>query len=573
MIKIVSTAAMRDIESAANDGGFPYDLMMENAGTATARRAAQLLEGFRLADPAEAKITVLIGPGKNGGDGLVAARVLAELSPAQVRVYLLKKRPDDDPLFVAVKSAGLFIADAEDDQRYRVLSHMITSANLVIDALFGIGIQLPLRDEAVKLLRAARAAINGSERGEENLEGSILHPTDPLTVERITRPYVFAVDCPSGLDCDTGEIDSHALTADETITFIAVKPGLLTYPGAAHVGRLTVATIGVPENTKIPALTGEKLFLVDAAYARDLLPERSTSSHKGSYGKALIVGGSINYSGAPAMSALAAYRSGAGLVTVGTPASVAASLAAKLVEPTWLIFPSEMGVLADSAAPLIRKEAEAYTALLIGPGINREKTTRDLLTVLFSSGAKMARPQIGFVASKQANADSDAAAKPLPPLSLDADALNLLSEIDQWWTYLPRETIITPHAGEFARLAGLEREAVEANRFALAAEKAAAWNCVVLLKGAHTVIAHPDGRAAVLPFKTSALSTAGTGDVLSGLIVGFLAQGVKPFDAAVLAGYLHGMAGLEAARIRGGERAVIAGDVLEAIPAVLASLE
>lgn len=573
MIKIVSTAAMREIESAANDAGFTYDLMMENAGTAIARRAAQLLEGFRLDDPNEAKITVLIGPGKNGGDGLVAARVLADLTPAQVRVYLLKKRPDDDPLFAAVKSAGLFIADAEDDQRFRVLSHMIASANLVIDALFGIGMQLPLRDEAVKMLRAARAAINGSERGEENLEGSILYPTDPRTVERVTRPYVFAVDCPSGLDCDTGEIDSHALTADETITFIAVKPGLLTYPGAAQVGKLTVATIGVPENTKIPALTGEKRFLVDGAYARDLLPERSTSSHKGSYGKALIVGGSVNYSGAPAMSALAAYRSGAGLVTVGTPAPVAASLAAKLVEPTWLIFPSEMGVLAESAAPLIRKEAEIYTALLIGPGINREKTTRDLLAALFSNGAKSARPQIGFVASKQANTDSDTAVKPLPPLSLDADALNLLSEIDQWWTYLPPETIITPHAGEFARLAGLERETVEANRFALAAEKAAAWNCVVLLKGAHTIIANPDGRTAVLPFKTSALSTAGTGDVLSGLIVGFLAQGVKAFDAAVLAGYLHGMAGLEAARIKGGERAVIAGDVLEAIPAVLAALE
>lgn len=572
MIKIVSINAMREIESAANEAGFTYDLMMENAGAAAARRAAQLLESFRLPDPAEAKVTILVGPGKNGGDGLVAARVLAELSSAQVRVYLLKKRPEDDPLLAAVRSAGLFIADAEDDQRFRVLSHTIASANLLIDALFGIGVQLPLRDEAVKMLRAARAAINGSERGEENLEGVILHPTDPRTVERTTRPYVLAIDCPSGLDCDTGAIDSHTLTADETITFIAVKPGLLTYPGAAHVGKLTMATIGVPENTKIPALKDEKLFFVDGAYARDLLPERSTSSHKGSYGKALIIGGSINYSGAPAMSALAAYRSGTGLVTVGTPAAVAASLGAKLVEPTWLIFPSEMGVLADSAAPLIRKEAEAYTAMLIGPGINREKTTRDLLIALFAGRAKTARQAIGFLAPRAA-ADDQSAEKPLPPLSLDADALNLLSEIDQWWTHLPPETIITPHAGEFARLAGMEREAVEANRFALAAEKAAAWNCIVLLKGAHTVIAHPDGRTAVLPFKTSALSTAGTGDVLSGLIVGFLAQGAKPFDAAVLAGYMHGMAGLEAARIRGGERAVIAGDVLEAIPAVLAILE
>ncbi|MFN8527088.1 MAG: NAD(P)H-hydrate epimerase [Anaerolineae bacterium] len=463
MVKIVSVETLRHIETAADAAGFPLDLMMENAGTAVARRVVDILK--QLPDPADSRVTVLVGNGKNGGDGLVAARVLAQNSPAQVRAYLIAKRPDDDPLLQAAREAHVFVADAEDDQRFRVLTNMIASANVVVDALFGIGVQLPLRDDAAKLLRAARAAINGSEHEDENLEGELIDPTDPTTAAKRTRPYVLAVDCPSGLNCDTGEIDKNTLEADETVTFIAVKPGLLAFPGAQAVGKLTAATLGIPDNTE--GLKDAKRFLVDATYARDLLPSRTSASHKGSYGKALIVGGSINYTGAPGMSALAAYRSGTGLVTVGTPAPVAAILASRLFEPTWTLLPSDMGVIASSAAPMVRAEAAKVDALLIGPGINREKTTKEMMLDLFHSKAKAAKGAIGFVSVKGSEAPKEEA--PLPPLALDADALNLLSEIDDWWTLLPPQTIITPHAGEFGRLAKLEREEVEKNLLRAAA--------------------------------------------------------------------------------------------------------
>ncbi len=568
MIKILSIEATRAVEAAADAAGLSFDLMMENAGLAVARRVVDVLK--KLPDPNDSRVTVLVGAGKNGSDGLVAARLIAQNSPAQVRAYLLKKRPDDDAHQQAARDAGIFVADAEDDQRFRVLHNMIASANVVVDALFGIGVQLPLRDDATKLLRAANAAINGSEREQENLEGEIIQPTRPETVIARTRPYVIAVDCPSGLNCDTGAFDKNALSADETVTFVAVKPGLLTFPGAEHVGELTIATIAIPESTD--GLKDEAHFYVDVAYARDLLPARSNNSHKYSYGKVLVVGGSINYAGAAGMSAKAAYRTGVGLVTVGAPAPVTAILAAHLLEATWVLLPHDMGVLASAAAPMIRDEAAKVDAMLLGPGINREKPTHDLMVELFTDKAKPSgKSSIGFINAKQDDSSANDALL-MPPLVIDADGLNILSDIEDWWTRLPANTILTPHAGEFGRLAKLEREIVERDRWTVALEKAAAWNCIVLLKGAHTLIAAPDGRLAALPFKTSALATAGTGDVLSGLIVGFLAQKVNPFDAAVLGGYIHGLAGLEAGRHVGSDRAVIAGDVLNAIPAALAAL-
>lgn len=569
MIKIVTVEQMRAVEAAANALGLTNDLLMENAGTAVARRAVDLIGA--LPDPNDARVTVLVGGGNNGGDGLVAARVIAQNSAAQVRVYVMQPRLDDPHLEVA-RAAGLFIADAESDQRFRVLTNMIRSANIVIDSIYGIGVELPLRDEASKLLRAVRAAFSSTEGESENIEGEILMPANPAMTHPAARPYILAVDCPSGLDCDTGAVDRSTLHADETVTFIAVKQGLLMFPGAENVGSLTLATAGVPDN--VEGLKAEPRFLVDADQVRAKLPARTSASHKGSYGKALIVGGSVNYTGAVGMAAQAAYRSGAGLVTVGAPAPVVATLASALLESTWIMLPHDMGVLSSAAAPMIEEEAEAYDALLIGCGINREKTTRDMLVQLLDRQAsKAAKRTMGFGTGKASDdGDAEKTVK-LPPLVIDADALNLLSDIDEWWKLLPENTIITPHAGELARLAKIERDEVDKNRFTVAAEKSAAWNCIVLLKGAHTLIASPKGQLAVLPFKTSALSTAGTGDVLAGMIVGLLAQGVAPFDAAVCAGYLHGLAGVEAANSLGGDRTVIAGDVIAHLATALRLVE
>ncbi len=375
---------------------------------------------------------------------------------------------------------------------------------------------------------------------------------------------MIAVDCPSGLDSDTGALDKFAIQADETVTFIAAKTGLFAFPGAAAVGELTVASAGVPDNTEV--LKGVQHTVADPETVRQLLPARPADANKGTFGKVLILGGSVNYTGAPGLASRAAYRSGAGLVTVGAPEPTAAALAGHLLEVTWLLFPHDMGVLAADAAPLILKETPNFDALLIGPGWGHEKTTGDLLSRLLDG--KTARPTahraIGFAGSADEKAE-EASPNPLPSLVIDADGLNLLAQMDEWWRRLPENTILTPHPGEMARLAASTIEDVQSRRWQIAEEKAREWNVILVLKGAHTLIAAPDGRVAVLPFKTSALATAGTGDVLAGTITGLLAQGLKPYDAAVAGAYLHGLAGEQAARKVGSERSVVAGDVVEAL--------
>ncbi|PJF39874.1 MAG: NAD(P)H-hydrate dehydratase [Phototrophicales bacterium] len=540
MIKIVTVEKMRQIEAAADASGISYATMMENAGRATALRVLEILA--EIEDP---WVTILIGPGNNGGDGLVAGRIIAQESDAHVRLYMLKHRSESDDNFAAVQQAGLFVAYAEDDRDFRVLRNLVGSAHLVIDALFGIGLRLPLRDNVVKVLRNVHQALNDSTQFEAP---TYILPARPMPNRQRRRTFVMAVDCPSGLDCDTGEIDRYTLTADETITFIAAKPGLLTFPGARAVGQLSVAQIGVPD--KLKELAEEKFVLADAHYVRRRLPARTLNSHKGTYGKALIVAGSQNYVGASALAAEAAYRVGAGLVTVATSQPVLASLTSRLTEPTWLPLPDEGGMIDATATNIVRDTFASVDGLLLGPGLGQAEVTQKFIEQLLSS------------------TDVD-----WPSMVIDADGLNLLGKIDRWWTMLPEHTIVTPHPGEMARLAAVSTSEVQTNRQVLAHEKSAEWGVVVLLKGAHTLIAAPDGRIVALPFKTDALATAGTGDVLAGIIVGLLAQGVESFDAAVVGGYLHGVAGEYAARQHGNSRSVIAGDVLRALPTALTLLE
>lgn len=528
MIKIVSTSDMRKIEAAADTGGLSYARMMENAGHATALRALDILEGMK-----DAHVIVLVGAGNNGGDGLVASRVIAEQSSAQVSIYLLKKRADNDPHLKTVRDMGLQIIELENDPDYRVLHELVSRAHLLIDALFGIGLRLPLQHEAAKLLQAVQKAIR-----ERRVTSPVIQPTKPHN--RLNSPYILAVDCPSGLDCDTGAIDANAIPADETVTFIAAKSGLLTFPGAASVGKLTVAPAGVPED--LPELQNSQQFLVDGDFMRQRLPQRPPNSHKGTYGTALIVAGSGNYIGAPGLAAQAAYHVGTGLVTVAAPQHVVNSLSVRLYEPTWL------PITPEDAPQKISDALGKVDSVLLGPGWGQEDTTRDLLThVLHKSN--------------------------LPSLVIDADGLNLLAQMNEWWKQLPKNTVITPHPGEMARLSGLDIETVQKNRWQLAAEKAALWNVVLVLKGAHTLIATPEGLIAALPFKTDALAKAGTGDVLAGVITGFLAQGIDSFDAAICGSYVHGLAGERAARKRGSTRSVIASDVIDMLGQAFRQIE
>ncbi|MBC8100524.1 MAG: NAD(P)H-hydrate dehydratase [Armatimonadetes bacterium] len=532
MLKVLTVAQIRQIEADADAAGVSYAELMERAGRAIAERAIVLL-----ADRPQPKVTILVGTGNNGGDGLVAGRWLAQMqSDALVRYYVLSGRADPDPVLQAAQDAGLFIANAADDRDRRLLRNMVASADLVIDAIFGIGARLPLTDEASKVVRGTRQALN--ERAAAMRDRyTTLDPAATDQTEHPPKTLVLAVDCPSGLDCDTGKLDANALIADETITFIGAKPGLLLFPGAGAVGRLRVAKLDLPEG--IALLDQAQHTLLDADTARAALPARPVDGHKGTFGRAIIVAGSAQYSGAAALAAQAAYRSGAGLVTVASPPSVIGVLAAGLHEPTWL-------PLSDDYAAL-RQALGNCEALLFGPGVGQSTEAMTLLQEILKSEA-------------------------LPPMVIDADGLTLLGDIGNRWQSLPDMTILTPHPGEMARLCNIDTAAVQANRPALALEKAAEWKVIVILKGAHTLIATPDGKLTYSPFKTDALATAGTGDVLAGVIAGLLAQGAAPDRAAVLGVYLQGLAGVLAAQTMGSTRSVIAGDVLRSLPAALALL-
>jgi NAD(P)H-hydrate epimerase len=489
----------------------------------------------------------------------VAGRILASECGATVRLLLLRDRPEGDPLVQSAADAGVrtdLVGQCAD------LPDVLAASHLVLDALFGIGARLPLDDETRRVLSAVQAA-----RQVVLASARPYAVTDALPVIG-QAPLVLAVDCPSGLDCDSGALDSATLPADETITMIAVKPGLLQFPGAAAVGRLSVADLGVPAVIGLRDTGDPHLFTADDAAA--LLPARPANSHKGTFGRVLVAGGSANYPGAPMLAAQAAYRAGAGLVTVGVPGPLVEWLAGAHPECTWLHLPHELGALTADAATVLAEQFAAMSVLVLGMGLGRAPETVAFLERLLDGPEPNARPALGF-ATALARQPAAASAS-LPPLVLDADGLSLLAGIPDWPKRLPPDSILTPHPGEMARLCRMSTADVNVDRWTLAREWAVKWQVVLVLKGAHTVIADPEGRQRVLPFKTPALATAGTGDVLAGLIGALRAQGLQSFDAAAVAATIHGLAGLRAAETAGTTRGIVASDIVAALPAVFAAL-
>lgn len=561
---------MRDIEEAAFAEGISQTLMFERVALATAQHIHQ-----RVAHLSDARITFLVGGGNNGTDGLVSAVHLHSIAPTlNIGVYIVKARSEDDPYLQAAKDAELFIVEAAKDQQYRLLRNMVASADVVVDAVLGIGTRLPLEGEITKIFRNIHQAL--TMQAEYPPEGIVIQTAQLPDSPMLKKPFVLALDCPSGINADSGEVDKLALQADETLTFIAVKQGMLIAPAAEHVGNLSVATLGIPPT--LGALQSQPIQLATQPHIQQRIPSRADLSHKGSVGKVFIVGGSVNYVGAVGLSAKAAYRAGAGRVTVAAPMPVLSALASQLLEPTWVMLPQSMGIITENAADVLQTELEGYDALLIGPGLGQEEETAEMLMRFLATAHQPSkhakeRRSLGFGIPQTAPKpdDSENTFK-IPPLVLDADALNLLAKRENWHETLPAQTILTPHPGEMARLCGISTQEVQAQRMALAIEKAAAWQAIVVLKGAHTVVTAPDGQAVVLPFKTSALATAGTGDVLAGVIVGLLGQGLSPFDAAVVGAYVHGGAGMLALAFAGSPHGVIASDVLEVIGNVIGEL-
>jgi len=535
--KLVSVSEMHAIEKEGHASGVSYAEMMERAGRGVAR-----LVHNRFGNNRPGMAIGLIGAGNNGGDTLVALDALVGYG-WQVKAVVVRPRPEDDPYLERVKRAKGEILEFAKSTEWRILEDWLGKADVLLDGVLGTGIQLPLKPELESWF-------------ERLLEYRLPH-------------HIVAVDCPSGVDCDSGETAAYVLPAELTICMDAVKVGLLKFPAYNFTGDLDVVDLGLPET--LTASQAIRSFVASQGQVADALPDRPKDAHKGTFGTALVVAGSVNFTGAAALSGEAAYRIGAGLVRLAVPGPLHAVLSGLLPEITWLLLPHEMGVIAESAADVIFANLERITALLVGPGLGLEPTTGRFIQHLLSAATQDSKKEsFGFLAMSKHRPGQP---PDLPPLVFDADGLKLLSQIPDWPMRLPRETVLTPHPGEMSVLTGLDVGAIQADRLNLARRFAMQWGHVVVLKGAMTVVADPTGNAYTIPIANAALARAGSGDVLAGLIVGLRAQGVSALNSAVAAAWIHAHAGLAAIDLVGHPASVLAGDILAAVPEVLHQFE
>jgi len=513
-MKILTAEQTRQMDQECIKAGTPVSVLMENAGKAVAEEIEKSLGDIR-----KLKILCLIGAGNNGGDGLVAARYLQERGAA-VSVYLCSERPEDDENLKLVREKNITCIATAEDEKLEKFDSLLAEASCVIDALLGTGKMRPLQGVYKEVLLKINEA------------------------KQRSKTYIVAVDLPSGMDADTGAVDDACPYADMTVTLAFPKIGLFTFPGAARVGTLRIVDIGIPESLadEIP------IELMTHDWARTSLPERPLDANKGTFGKVLVVAGSVNYVGAAYLAGSGAMRVGAGLVTLATAASLQPIIASKLTEATYLPLPeAEPGVISAGAVDIITEQSRQYDVLLLGCGLGQNPATAEFVSKLLSR-------------------------KDLPPLVVDADALNILAKVPDWWQQIPGNAILTPHPGEMSRLCGLSIDEIQANRTGIAMKYAVEWHQTIVLKGAYNVIASPEGNCRVSPFANPGLATAGTGDVLSGIIAGMTAQGLSLYNAAGLGAYVGCEAG-EMIRSLLGDTGVIASDLLMALPAVINQLK
>jgi hydroxyethylthiazole kinase-like uncharacterized protein yjeF len=512
-MKIVTAEQMRQIDQECVRTGIPASTLMENAGRAVAEEVKASAGAIK-----SQHIVCLIGGGNNGGDGLVAARYLNDWG-AKVAIYLGAARPTDDNNLKLVQERGISCIEAKDDKNLKKLDDLLANATIIIDGLLGTGKMRPLEGVFKQTLEKATRA-----RIERNIK-------------------IIAIDLPSGMDANNGAIDPACPYADITVTLGLPKLGLFNFPGAERVGKLKIADIGIPE-TLAESVTTE---LTTGSWAKTILPKRPLNANKGSFGRVLVTAGSINYIGAAYLACVGAQRVGAGLVTLATASSLQPILAAKLTEVTYLPLPEvQPGFISVEADDIITQQGRQYDVLLMGCGLGQDPTTVEFVSSLILE-------------------------KELPLPVLDADALNILPQIPEWWQWLTDDAILAPHPGEMARLCGLTIDEIQSDRLGITRRFAAEWHQTIVLKGAYTVIATTDGRCRVSPFANAGLASAGTGDVLAGVIAGLAAQGLTPFDAASLGVYLHGAAG-EMVRKEMGHAGMIASDLLPVLPITIKQL-
>lgn len=501
MKRLVNAEQMRALDAAASQQhGMASAVLMENAGAALANDALALSEP-------RGRFVVLCGPGNNGGDGLVAARRLFGAG-RQVFIELIggAERLKGDPKqnLLALQSVGLNPTPLPEELRPG-------PGDVIIDAIFGTG-----------LTRAP--------------EGPYAEAIERIRTWRRSGAKVVAADLPSGLQSDTGQPFEPCVEAHLTLSFGALKLGQALEPGRSLCGELREVDIGIPPVTR-ELLPRPHVSLVEEQDALSRVPRRRSDAHKGTYGHVLVVAGSWGKTGAAAMTALGALRSGAGLVTVATRPEALVPVMAHAPELMGLELISEGG-LGPADLNSLLEAAEGKAAVVIGPGIPRSDETPRLLAT--------------FLEELEI------------PCVLDADALNAVAQQPDILQKAKCPLILTPHPGEMARLAGRGTKEVQADRIGVARTMAAAHQAIVVLKGAGTIISLEDGTVYVNSTGNPGMATGGSGDVLSGILGGLLAQGLSPEDAALVGVYAHGLAGDLAVR-RTGQAGLIATDLLSGL--------
>ncbi len=509
-MKVVTPEQMRKIDKCAiEEYGIPGILLMENAAGAVAAEAAAMMDGCegRL-------VTAVAGRGNNGGDAFAAARLLHSRG-AYVRIYLIGEKDGisgDELLNMNIlEGIGADICELKPENgSLERFSEDLAASSLLLDGIFGTGLGRDVTGFTADVI------------GMMNSSG---------------RP-ILSIDIPSGIDGTDGSIRGTCIKADTTVTFCMPKPGLLLNPGCEYTGRLVIAGIGIPSC----AINSQDIrtWIIDRQMAAAILPVRKLDSNKGDYGRALIITGSNGMTGSGCLASMAALRSGAGLVYTGVPGSLADVYGSKLTEP--IVVPLEDaggGCLSASCINSILEKIGKMDAVAIGPGLTVTEDVRKIVELVIES-CKV-------------------------PLILDADALNAISADPSVLKKLKTGAVVTPHPGEMARLSGIGIKDVQSDRIGTALKFALQYGVTVVLKGSRTVVAYPDGKVFINMTGNAGMATAGTGDVLTGVIAGIAAQGAEAGAAAVAGVYLHGLAGDAAAEYKG-MHGIVAGDLVDILP-------
>jgi NAD(P)H-hydrate epimerase len=496
---------------AADEFGIPTLVLMEAAGRGVAEAAA------RMVGPGTHRVVVVAGKGSNGGDGLVAARLLLAAGWRATVVLLARDADLTGDAAVNLRSArraGVEVINL-DSTAVAGLRPLLAGADLVVDGLFGTGFRGPVAGLPAK-------AIEG--------------------MNNCGRP-VLAVDIPSGIHGDSGAADGPAVRAAVTVTMGLPKLGLLLPPGAVHAGRIWVADVGHPKRL----LDGTRIQtrLAIRALVDEAVPVRRMDSHKGDFGRILIIAGSIGHSGAAVLATHGALRAGAGLVTLGVPAAIYPVVGPVVIEGMPVPLSDTDGALSADAASQILELAAAADVVACGPGLSRLPGPTAVVRRLVTECPR--------------------------PLVLDADALNIVAAEGSSFPPAPSPMVLTPHPGEMARLMDAKPDEVQRHRLQAARAAAERFRAVAVLKGARTVVASPDGHAVIVPTGNPGMATGGMGDVLTGAIAALIGQGLAPFVAAWVGAYLHGLAGDLVASSRG-PAGLLAREVADAMPAALAAV-